>query len=145
MKKLIGFLSLSLLLLVPFPALADRDYDNGTYWTVTSVDTKPGMYDAYLSDLKQVWRKSLEMLKSDGKVLSYRMFNNVHARDGEPNIFLMVEWKSAGDVLDAPDDYWDAQEEKLFGSMDNGNQANIKRGDLRTIMSETFLREVSFN
>ena len=68
---------LVLLLLVPFQALADRDYDNGTYWTVTSVDTHPGMYDAYLSELKQVWRKSIEMLKADGKVLRYRMFSNV--------------------------------------------------------------------
>ena len=136
---------LVLLLLVPFQALADRDYNNGNYWTVTSVDTHPGKYDSYLSELKEVWLKSIEMMKKDGKVLSYRMFNNVHARVGEPNLFLMVEWKSAGDVLDVSDEYWEAQDKKLFGSLDKGSKANIERGELRTIMSETFLREVSFN
>jgi hypothetical protein len=140
MKKFL----LVLLLLVPFQALADRDYNNGNYWTVTSVNTHPGMYDSYLSDLNMLWRKSMEILKADGKVLSYRMFNNVHARDGEPNLFLMIEWKSAGEVLDASDEYWDAQEKELFGSIEKGAKANIKRGEMRTIMSETFLRELSF-
>jgi hypothetical protein len=135
---------LIILLLAPLSALAERAYTNGNYWTVTSVDTHPGMYDDYMADLSQVWRKSLETLKADGKVLSYRVFGNVHARDGEPNLFLMVEWKSAGGMLDASDEYWDEQEKKLFGSMDKGTKANIKRGDLRTIMSQTFLREQSF-
>lgn len=141
MKKIV----LILLLLLPVPAMAARDYDNGTYWTVTSVETRPGMYDAYLTDLKRVWRKSVDMLVADGKALGYRMFSNVHARQGEPDLFLMIEWKSAGDVLDASDEYWDQQQEKLFGSMDKGTEANIKREELRTIMSETLLRELSFN
>ena len=90
---------------VPFYFYSPRDYDNGTYWTVTAVETKPGMYDAYVTDLKQVWRKSTDMLIADRKVLSYRMFSNVHARQGEPDLYLMIEWKSAGDVLDASDEY----------------------------------------
>ena len=135
---------LILLLLTPLNALAERVYSNGNYWTVTSVDVHPGMYDNYMSELSQVWRKSLDMMKADGKILSYRMFNNVHSRTGEPNLFLMVEWKSAGDVLDASDDYWDEQEKKLFGSIEKGSKATVTRGEMRTIMSETFLREVSF-
>lgn len=132
------------LLLLPFNALADRTYTNGSYWNVTAVNTHPGMYDEYMADLNVVWRKSLDMLKKDGKVLSYRVFSSVHPRAGEPDLFLMVEWKSAGDVLDASDEYWDAQEKKLFGSIDKGSKANIKRGEMRTIMSQTFLREQSF-
>ena len=135
---------LAFLLMLPFSVSAERVYTNGTYWSITGVDTHAGQYDAYLADLNNVWRKSLEMLIADGKALSYRMFSNVHARHGEPNLWLMIEWKSAGDVLDASDDYWDKQEAKLFGSLDKGTQANIKRGDLRTIMSQVLVREVSF-
>ena len=47
---------------------------DGSYWTVTSVDTKPGKFDDYLSDLNNVWRKSMDMLIADGKV--YRQFLN---------------------------------------------------------------------
>lgn len=140
MKKIL----LILVLLTPFHALAERPYSNGTYWTVTAVDTKPGMYDAYMADLKAVWRKSVEMQKEDGKILSYRMFSNVNVRAGEPNLYLMIEWKSAAEALDTSDEYWDAHEEKLFGSIDKGSMANIKRGDLRTIMSQSLIREVSF-
>jgi hypothetical protein len=140
MKKVM----LIMLLLLPLQAMAARDYQNGTYWTVTGVDTKPGMYNEYIADLKNVWLKSVEMLIKDGKALSYRMFSNVHARQGEPDLYLMIEWKSAGDVLDTSDEYWDTQEEKLFGSVDKGVEATVKRGDLRTIMSESLLRELSF-
>jgi hypothetical protein len=54
MEKIMKKILLVLVLLVPFQALADRDYTSGKYWTVTSVETKPGMYEDYLSDLKLV-------------------------------------------------------------------------------------------
>jgi len=136
---------LSVLLLFPIAALAeDYVYDAGSYWTVTGVDTTPGHFDDYLSDLNNVWRKSLEMMKADGKVKSYRMFSNVNARSGEPDLWLMVEWNSAADYLDTSRDYFDGNMEKLFGTLDKGTEASIKRGDLRTIMSEVLLRELSF-
>ncbi|MCP5128902.1 MAG: hypothetical protein H6985_04870 [Pseudomonadales bacterium] len=141
MKKIL----LILVLLIPFQAMAERDYTSGNYWTVTSVETKPGMYDDYISDLKRVWRKSVEMMKADGKLLSYRMFSNVYPRAGEPDLFLMIEWKSAGDALDMTDEEVEAQSKKLFGSLDKGTEAAIKREDLRTIKSQTLLRELSFN
>ena len=131
-------------LLLPFSALADRDFANGGYWTVTSVDTKPGMYDAYISDLNQYWRKSMDALVKDGKILSYQIFSNVNQRSGEPNLWLVTQWKSGAEMLDTSDEYWDAQTEELFGSIKGGTEANVKRGDLRTIMSTVLMREVSF-
>ncbi len=136
---------LVLALLVPFQALADRDYTSGNYWTVTSVETKPGMYEDYISDLKRVWLKSVEMMKEDGKLLNYRMFSNVYPRAGEPDLYLMIEWRSAGDALDMSDEEMDAHSKKLFGSLDKDNEAAIKREDLRTIKSQSLLRELSFN
>ena len=46
--------------------------------------------------------------------------------------------------MDTPREYWDANAKKLFGSLDKGTQANIKRGELRTIMSSSLLREMAF-
>lgn len=135
---------IALLLLCPLGALAAEDYELGTYWTVTGVDTKPGHYQDYISDLNNIWRKSLEMLKSDGKVVSYRMFSNVNGRENEPDLWLMVEWSSAAAMLDTPQEYFEAQNEELFGSLEKGQKANIKRGDIRTIMSNVLMQEVSF-
>lgn len=140
MKKLL----IALLLLCPLAATAAEDYELGTYWTVTGVDTKPGHFQDYISDLNNVWRKSLEMLKADGKVVSYTMFSNVNGRENEPDLWLLVEWSSAAAMLDTPQEYFEAQNKELFGSLEKGQKANIKRGDIRTIMSNVLMQEVSF-
>ena len=134
----------AVLLLLPVSLFAQEDYSWDSYWTVTSVETKPGHFDDYIADLKANWRKSLEMQKAEGHVLSYRMFSNVNGREGEPDLWLFVEHKSAGSAYDLPFDYWEKHAEKLWGSMDKGQKANVKRGDLRTIKSSIMLREMSF-
>ncbi len=141
MKKLV---LAALVAILPMAVAAQDDYSDGSYWTVTSVDTKPGKFDDYMSDLNNVWRKSMDMLVADGKVVSYKIFGNVNARHEEPDLWLMVEWKSGAAYMDTPREYWDANAKKLFGSLDKGTQANIKRGELRTIMGETLLRELAF-
>jgi hypothetical protein len=134
-------------LLLPFSVFGAEGDPHvwGTYWTVTSVDTKPGRFNDYLADLKANYRRSLDMQVADGKVKSYTMFSNVHARDGEPDLWLMVEWNSGADMLDTPVEYFEGLTAKIFGSMDKGQSANIDRGQLRTIMSTSLLREMSFS
>ncbi len=141
MKKLV---LAALVAILPMAVAAQDDYSDGSYWTVTSVDTKPGKFDDYMSDLNNVWRKSMDMLIADGKVVSYKIFGNVNARHEEPDLWLMVEWTSGAAYMDTPREYWDANAKKLFGSLDKGTQANVKRGELRTIMSSTLLREMAF-
>jgi len=135
-----------IVMLIPLSAFsADGDpHKFGTYWTVTSVDTKPARFNDYLADLKANYRRSLDMQVADGKVKSYTMFSNVHARDGEPDLWLLVEWKSAADMLDTPTEYFEGLTARLFGSLDKAQAATIDRGAMRTIMSTTLLRQMSF-
>ena len=72
------------------------------------------------------------------------MFANVNPRVDDPNLWLLVEWKSGAALLDTPQSYFDDQSAKLFGSTQKSDDANIKRGDLRTIMENTLMRELSF-
>ena len=131
-------------LLMPMVATAAHGYEMGSYRTVTSVDTKDGRFGDYMTDLSKVWRKSPDMMTDDKKVKSFRMFANVHARHNEPDLYLLVEWTSAGAALDTPEEYWDANFEKLFGSEQLGEQANIARGELRKLLSESLMREMHF-
>jgi len=135
-----------IVMLIPLSAFsADGDpHKFGTYWTVTSVDTKPARFNDYLADLKANYRRSLDMQVADGKVKSYTMFSNVHARDGEPDLWLLVEWNSAADMLDTPTEYFEGLTARLFGSLDKAQAATIDRGAMRTIMSTTLLRQMSF-
>lgn len=132
------------LLCMPGLLQAQENYDPGTYWQVTSVETKPGMFDAYIENLDGLWRKQMDMLMADGKVVSYRMFANVDTRHGEPNLFLLVEWTSAADMLDTPMEYWNELTEKLTGSIESSRERAIAREDIRTILSQMTLRELSF-
>ena len=66
-------------------------------------------------------------------------------RQGEPDLWLFVEHKSAGSAYDLPFDYWEKQAEKLWGSMEKGQEAGVDRGEMRTIMSSILLRELAFD
>ncbi|MFT7286066.1 MAG: hypothetical protein ACI87W_000170 [Halieaceae bacterium] len=143
MKKIL----IALLLTLPLLAVAQDDYNyyEGSYWSVTSVDTKAGMFDAYIDDLDGLWRKQMDLMKASGKIKGYTMFSNVNARQGEPDLWLFVEWTSAGAALDTPRSEWDTMTTKRLGSIEESRERNIARGDLRTIMSNTLLRELSFS
>ena len=139
MKKLIF-----LVLLMPLVAFAQPPFEQGSFWAVTAVETKPGMFDAYVENLDGLWRKQMEKLKDEGKVKSYTMMSNVHARHGEPDLWLMVEWTSAGAMMDNPMEYWEKLMEGMDIDYDEMNERAVKREDLRTIMSTSLLRELSF-
>ena len=47
--------------------------------------------------------------------------------------------------MDTPREDWDANAKKLFGSLEKGTEANTNRGELRTLMGESLLRELSLN
>ncbi len=139
MKKI-----LVLLLLTPMLAFAEAPFKQGTYWAITSVEVHPGKFDAYIENLNNLWRKQMDRLIEQEKVVSYKMLNNVHPRKGEPDLWLMVEWKSAGEMMDMDDDYWDKLMSDTVGTRDDSAKRNIERGELRTITGNTLVREVSF-
>ena len=123
---------------------ADRVYSsNGSVWNVSFVKTKPGKYDDYLADLNNVWRKSIEAQMKDGDILSYKIMNVAAPRRDESNLILMVEFKNWA-AFDKSDEYFDALTKKLQGSVAASTQANIDRGELRTLNGSTNLQEVKF-
>src|SRR6056300_247026 len=69
-----------------------RNWDNGNIVQVTEVHIKDGMFNAYINDLNNVWRKFMEEQMKDGSVVGYSMFANVAAREGEPDLYLTVTY-----------------------------------------------------
>ena len=118
------------------------DYEE-TVWWITNVTTKPNMFNAYLNDLQNVWRKFLEAQKADGLVVSYRMFNVPFNREGEPNLILAVEFTDWS-AFNTSQDYLDEQVAKIMGSLDAATEAGIDREALRTIGSNILMQEIKF-
>jgi hypothetical protein len=120
-----------------------RGWEQGHIVQVTEVHTKDGMFNAYINDLSNVWRKFLEAQKEEGDVIGYGMYSNVNPREGEPDLFLTVTFKNWA-AFDRGLEYFEKLGTQILGSTDEMREANIDRGELRTIGSTYTLRELTF-
>ena len=76
------------------PAIAqESSYTPGNYVSVGMIDVLPGQTENYMDYLAGQYRKDLEYRKSKGWITGYRILANVNARDGEPDLYLMTEFK----------------------------------------------------
>jgi hypothetical protein len=120
-----------------------RSHEPGVVLALTHVHTKPGMFNAYINDLKANWRRSMEAQKEAGHVLSYGMYTVVAPREGEPDLVLRVTYPNWA-TFDRSPEYWEELMEATFGSQDAMREAGIKREELRTIGNEFLLQELKF-
>lgn len=120
-----------------------RGWEQGHIVQVTEVHTKDGMFNAYINDLSNVWRKFLDAQMEDGDVISYGMYSNVNSREGEPDLFLTVTFKNWA-AFDRGVEYFEKLGSQILGSTDEMREANVDRGELRTIGSTYTLRELKF-
>jgi hypothetical protein len=108
-----------------------RGWEQGHIVQVTEVHTKDGMFNAYINDLEE------------GDVIGYGMYSNVNPREGEPDLFLTVTFKNWA-AFDRGLEYFEKLGTQILGSTDEMREANIDRGELRTIGSTYTLRELTF-
>lgn len=120
-----------------------RNWDNGHVVSISEVFIKPGMFNAYINDLNGLWRKYLDEQKKDGSVVSYAIFGNVAARDGEPDLYLSVTYANWA-AFDRGEEYFDNIRDKVIGSADDMRNAGIKREELRRLGGSMNLQEVKF-
>jgi len=120
-----------------------RNWDNGNVVAVTEVHIKDGMFNAYINDLNNVWRKYIEEQMKDGSVVGYNMLANVAAREGEPDLYLTVTYANWA-AYDLGEEYFNKIRDKVLGSADVARDANIKRSELRTLGGNYNLQEIKF-
>lgn len=120
-----------------------RGWEQGHVVQVTEVHIKDGMFNAYINDLNNVWRKFLEAQMEDGDVLDYGMYANPNSREGEPDLYLTVTYKNWA-AFDRSVEYFEGLGAKVLGSTEEMREANIDRGELRTIGSTYVLQEIGF-
>ncbi len=120
-----------------------RGWEQGYVVQVTEVHTKDGMFNAYINDLSNVWRKFLDAQKEDGDVIRYGMYSNVNQREGEPDLYLTVTYKNWA-AFDRGVEYFEKLGSEIMGSIEDMREANVDRGELRTIGSTYTLREITF-
>ena len=144
-RRALWLFSALVLLLVVAPTLVAQNpnYNNGPVWRVIYIDVKPGMGDAFWTDIKQNFKPLYDEFKKQGWVLDYKFFTNPESQ--HPNdwsVAITIEYKNWG-TLDEMGDKAATISEKHYGSRQAMAEAAKKRSEISPTLSTTLAREVT--
>lgn len=121
---------------------SDAPYTEGPVWTITMVKTKPGMADDYLKNLAQIYKATSEEAKKQGIIMDYKILLGADSTPQDFDILLMQEFKNMA-ALDGLREKTDPIARKLIGSEDVQRQGAVKRMEIREIMGNKVMREIT--
>jgi hypothetical protein len=123
-------------------AQSDAPYTEGPVWTITMVKTKAGMTDDYLKTLAKIYKSTNDEMKKQGLIMDYKVLLGNDATPQDFDILIMVEFKNMA-AFDGLREKADPIADKILGSEDARRQGAIKRMELREIMGNKLMREVT--
>ncbi|CAN5449712.1 hypothetical protein BH09PSE4_BH09PSE4_04550 [soil metagenome] len=135
--KLIQYILMTGALTIAAPAAAQEfPLVAGDYTSVSGIFVEDGGSLAYANHLAGQWQKSEEFAKSKGWISDYKIYINVDARDGEPNIYLTETYRSipSGAEKEQRDKEWAAWSKKNDAQMDAESGDRTKYRKLRGTM-----------
>jgi hypothetical protein len=117
-------------------------YTEGAVWDITMVKTKPGMSDDYLKALAKIFKATNDEQKRQGIITDYKILTGSAATQQDYDNLLMVEYPNMA-ALDSLRDKTDPIDAKLVGSEDQQRQLAVKRLEIREIMGDKIMREIT--
>ena len=123
-------------------AQSDAPYTEGPIWQITMVKTKPGMGDDYLKGLAKTFKGTLDEAKKQNLILDYKVLIGDASNPQDYDILLMVESKDMAS-LDNSREKFDPIAKKVEGSLDQQRATATKRLEIREIMGNKLMREVT--
>jgi hypothetical protein len=123
-------------------AQSDAPYTEGPVWAITMVKTKPGMGDDYLKTLAKIYKSTNDELKKQNLIMDYKILLGNDSNQQDFDILLMVEFKNMA-AFDNQREKTDPIADKILGSEEVQRQGAIKRMEIREIMGNKLMREVT--
>ena len=123
-------------------AQSDAPYTEGPVWAITMVKTKPGMSDDYLKTLAKIYKATNDEMKKQGLIMDYKVLLGNDANPQDFDIILIVEFKNMA-AFDGLREKADPIADKILGSEEVQRQGAIKRMEIREIMGNKLMREVT--
>src|SRR5271170_2513796 len=125
-------------------ALADdsKSYTEGTVSEVTSVRTKPGMFDAYMKWLDTTGKQLREDEKKAGLIVDYAVYAVMPRSANDPDVYLIVTYKNMA-ALDGLDDRVEPLLKKIWASRDAAAKADIDRESMREILGSELIQRLN--
>jgi hypothetical protein len=124
-------------------ALADdsKSYTEGTVMEVTSIRTKPGMFDAYMKWLDTTGKQLREDEKKAGIILDYAVYQVTPRSPQDPNVYLTITYKNMA-ALDGLEDRVEPFTKKIWASRDAAAKASADRESLREVIGTQLVRKL---
>jgi hypothetical protein len=125
------------------PALADdsKAYTEGTIMEVTSIRTKPGMFDAYMKWLDTTGKQLRDDEKKAGLILDYAVYEVQPRSPHDPNIYLTITYKNMA-ALDGLSDRVEPIEKKIWATREAGAKAAADRESMREVLGTELVRRL---
>jgi hypothetical protein len=124
-------------------ALADdpKSYTEGTVSEVTSIRTKPGMFDAYMKWLDTTGKQLRDDEKKAGLILDYAVYAVQPRSPHDPDIYLVTTYKNMA-ALDGLSDRVEPIQRKIWATQDAGAKAAIDRESMREVLGTELIRRL---
>jgi hypothetical protein len=123
-------------------AQSDAPYTEGPVWAVTMVKTKAGMTDDYLKTLAKIYKSTNDEMKKQNLIMDYKILLGNDSNQQDFDILLMVEFKNMA-AFDNQREKTDPIVDKIIGSEEVQRQGAIKRMEIREILGNKLMREVT--
>jgi hypothetical protein len=123
-------------------AQSDAPYTEGSVWNITMVKAKYGMGDEYLKGLAKTFKGTLDEAKKQNLILDYKILLGEAATPQDFDILLMVESKNMA-ALDNAREKFDPIARKMEGTSDQQRATAVKRLDIREILGNKLMREIT--
>jgi hypothetical protein len=118
-----------------------KAYTEGTVTTVTSIRTKPGMFDAYMKWLDTTGKQLREDEKKAGVIVGYAVYSVEPRSPQDPDLYLTVTFKNMA-ALDGLDDRVEPIMKKIWATRDAAAKADVDRESLREILGTQLIRQL---
>ena len=124
-------------------ALADdsKSYTEGTVMEVTSIRTKPGMFDAYMKWLDTTGKQIREDEKKAGLILDYAVYQALPRSPHDPDIYLVITYKNMA-ALDGLSDRVEPLQRKIWATREAGAKAAADRESMREVLGTELVRRL---
>jgi hypothetical protein len=117
-------------------------YTEGAVWQITMVKTKAGMGDDYLKALAKIFKSTNDEAKKEGIITDYKILIGDAATQQDYDMLLMIQYPNMA-ALDGLRDKTDPIDAKMVGSQDQQRQLAVKRLEIREIMGDKLMREIT--
>jgi hypothetical protein len=123
-------------------AQSDAPYTEGPVWAITMVKTKAGMSDDYLKMLAKIFKAENEELKKQNIIMDFKILIGDATTPQDFDILLLEEYPNMA-AFDGLREKIDPIDRKLIGNMETQRQGAIKRMEVREIMGNKLMREIT--